>query len=322
MTVFLWQPIRKPAASRARAGVAAVAALLFALMFSSAASPTPPGRNGLIAFVTLDPGSGLSSGLAVVRPDGQGFRRLTRDERDYSPAWSPDGRWLAFVRDWQIYVVRANGTGLHRLTPPGRYAQPAWSPGGKYIATTRGVVRRPAAVYVMRADGTGQRRIYRAPEWFRIEGLSWSPDGTRIALGLSSDDRGGSIVVITRNGGSLRFVTDGRVEPDPDAQPGDWADDFVPDWSPDGTRIAFTRVVYICRVCDQDEVFSVNVDGSDARPVTTEWGSEHSNPSWSPDGTMIAVDTNQGLAIFSPAGQLLQGITRSGWSPAWQPVKR
>jgi hypothetical protein len=62
------------------------------------------------------------------------------------------------------------------------------------------------------------------------------------------------------------------VEPAPDAQPGDWADDFVPDWSPDGTRIAFTRVVYICGPCDQDEVFSVNVDGSDVRPVTTEWG--------------------------------------------------
>ena len=98
-------------------------------------------------------------------------------------------------------------------------------------------------------------------------------------------------MVIGRDGRSQRYVTDGRVEPAPDAQPGDWADDFVPDWSPDGTRIAFTRVVYICGPCDQDEVFSVNVDGSDVRPVTTEWGLRTLRP------VLVQLDAEQIAAI-------------------------
>jgi hypothetical protein len=91
-------------------------------------------------------------------------------------------------------------------------------------AVTRGVAA-PGRLYVMRADGHGTAEDF-APEAF-IEGLSWSPDGTRIALGPSSDDRGGSIVVIGRDGRSQRYVTDGRVELAPHAQPGDWADDRI-----------------------------------------------------------------------------------------------
>jgi len=50
----------------------------------------------------------------LVRRDGSGLRRLTR-RGGYSPAWSPDGRWIAFIRAGDLYVVRTTGGHLRRL---------------------------------------------------------------------------------------------------------------------------------------------------------------------------------------------------------------
>jgi hypothetical protein len=114
--------VRLVAAHRLRLRVVVVAALLIALACSSSASPTAPGRNGLIAFVThtYSAKSGHDdlpgNGLAVVRADGTGFRKLTRNRRDRSPAWSPSGRFLAFERAGNLYVIGVNGTGLRLLT--------------------------------------------------------------------------------------------------------------------------------------------------------------------------------------------------------------
>jgi Tol biopolymer transport system component len=50
----------------------------------------------------------------VIRRDGRGLRRLTR-RGGYAPAWSPDGRWIAFLRRGDIHVVRSSGGARRRL---------------------------------------------------------------------------------------------------------------------------------------------------------------------------------------------------------------
>jgi TolB protein len=296
------------------ASVAAlVAGLVAVLALPSAATPTPPGRDGLIAFVSRGP-QWEPRGLAVIRPDGGGFRHLTRNRYDSSPAWSPDGRRIAFVRTGAIYVMRSDGARVRKLTTPRIRGDrwPAWSPNGGEIAFTR----EGAAVFVMRADGTRQHPLYRRRGRI-VDRPSWSPDGRRIAFGVPPDDLsdGGSIVVIGRGGGKVHYVTNGRVEP-PDPELGDFADDHGPDWSPDGKRIAFTRVVWLCGQCDVEQVFSANVNGSGVVWVIHEEGYvESSSPSWSPDGTQI-VAASGGLWMFTAAGERVRRLSR-GSDPDW-----
>ena len=61
----------------------------------------------------------------LVRPNGTGLHRLIGI--GHQPAWSPDGRWIAFTTGSSLYKVRVNGTGLVRLTrDPRRDDAPDW----------------------------------------------------------------------------------------------------------------------------------------------------------------------------------------------------
>ena len=80
-----------------------------------------------------------------------------------APAWSPDGRKIAFTseRDGnsEVYVMNANGSGQRNLTRDPAYdADPTWSPDGRKIAF---VSNRDGSyqVYDMNADGSGQRGL-------------------------------------------------------------------------------------------------------------------------------------------------------------------
>jgi Tol biopolymer transport system component len=118
-------------------------------------------------------------------PTGAGKRWLTLTAWRI-PAWSPDGRRIAFesVRDGngEVYVINADGSGQRNLTrkPRDDFA-PAWSPGGRKIAFLSNrdgnsfVSKRDSnpEIYVMNTDGSGQRNLTRSPAdegWF-----AWSP---------------------------------------------------------------------------------------------------------------------------------------------------
>jgi Tol biopolymer transport system component len=118
----------------------------------------------------------------------------------------------------------------------------------------------------------------------------------------------------------MRYVTDGRDVPSQPVDPGGWAADSDPDWSPDGMRIAFTRVVWLCGSCDQEEIFSTNVNGSDVRWVTTDTSFASSRASWSPDGKRFVAETSSGIAILTSAGTPFRILNRLGTDPAWQPL--
>jgi hypothetical protein len=81
----------------------------------------------------------------TLRSDGRALRRLTgprsaRGQGSGDRAWSPDGEYIAFIRDYDLYVMRSNGRGLRRLIeapdldverPSSGWSQlgsPAWRP--------------------------------------------------------------------------------------------------------------------------------------------------------------------------------------------------
>jgi TolB protein len=128
---------------------------------------------GLVAFQRGYSDTG--SDIYVVRQDGSGLRRMTFRGGE-SPAWSPDGRRLAFSRGFDeiqhIYVLDLRSRRLKRLTDL-RGIEPTWSPDGRWIAFSADETRRRGGIYVVRARGGRARRIatqpflhsYSSPDW-------------------------------------------------------------------------------------------------------------------------------------------------------------
>lgn len=107
--------------------------------------------------------------------------RLTEGQTDWFPQFSPDGSQIAFHRWNDVHVMHLASREIRRLTTdPDNGMYPSWSPDGTQVAfmSWRG---GPTAVYIMNADGTGQRQVVKMSVGSAID-PRWSPDGRQIAF--------------------------------------------------------------------------------------------------------------------------------------------
>jgi Tol biopolymer transport system component len=237
---------------------------------------TPRTRIGVKANVDMDGGIDLSpdgneiafawdrSGAMEIYTApliGDRVIQLTEaDARSASPRWSPDGHWVAFLRDEgagrrSVWLVDRDGEHEHRLTKaPAAYRDPAWSPDGRRIA-----IAEDRAIHLIDAS-TGERtRI--------AEGAQprWSPDGTAVLF-----SRDGALVTVTPGGGGASELALGGVGRAGDAS-----------WSPDGSMLAFTLTAQ-----GKSEIaFAYVRDGAISRVErlgVTPF--QDSDPIWRPDG--------------------------------------
>jgi Tol biopolymer transport system component len=118
---------------------------------------------------------------------------------DFNPAWSPDGKTIAFDRTDPpgLWLMDADGSNPRRLETTSRACphayQPDWSPDGEWIVFARtcrrsveGKVKSLTEIWVVRPDGSDLRRLTNAA---RSRGANtapaWSPDGRRIVFDSS-----------------------------------------------------------------------------------------------------------------------------------------
>ncbi|MER8044428.1 protein kinase [Streptomyces sp. NPDC094032] len=202
-----------------------------------------------------------------------------------------------------------------RLLPDGTCdILPQWAPDRRSFAFTR-LASGGAAVWTANADGSGERRIT------AIAGgrVSWSPDGTRLAV-LREKDGVRQLFAVDVSDGSARQLTSGtRPVEDPawspdgsriavslETAPGDWqihlVDPSAPGgaprrvtrlphpamdavWSPDGRTFAYTAGTY--RSGTQGDIRLVGTDGTGDRPLVVT-GAHEMDPAWSADGRWLA----------------------------------
>jgi len=105
------------------------------------------------------------SKLVVIGANGRGKHALTSgSDPDVMPAWSPDGKRIAFVRkrqgNYDIWLVSADGKHQRRLTSdPGQDLNPSWSPDGRKLLFASQQGGGQFDIYVMNADGSSQKRL-------------------------------------------------------------------------------------------------------------------------------------------------------------------
>ncbi len=193
--------------------------------------------------------------VASVKADGSARATLVRGRGFHvSPAYSPDGQRIAFTSS---------------------RSQPRGFQGNELIYSE---------LYVMDDDGSHIRRLTFSAKQIDYE-PSWSPDGQRIVFSRGSSTTPPGEFLAPTDLWIIDLVSgqEHQVTNSPDAV------EINPQWSPDGSRIAFDG-----DVADpgNNDVYTVRTNGTQLRRLTTQPGWD-GNPSYSPDSRLIAFDSDR-----------------------------
>jgi len=247
------------------------------------------------------------------------LRQLTNNPKksSTSPAWSPDGRTLAFAADRddkrQIYVIDPRGGEARKLTSAeegiGGFA---WAPDGKSIAYTStdpksaadkdrektygdydviGEGYRMSHLWVLDVASRKARRLTSGP--FTVGQFSWSPDGSRIAFDHrinSANANGGSADI------SIVTVADGNVKHLVSQE----GPDTNPVWSPDGLKIAFESAMAKPFYFYANRAIAVIPAGGGAiEAISTAFDEDPSIVKWTEAGIFFAAQQKTASYLFS-----------------------
>jgi Tol biopolymer transport system component/DNA-binding winged helix-turn-helix (wHTH) protein len=261
------------------------------------------------------PSHETENGIWLISANGDNRRQLTQlgelDAGDTSPAVSPDGRHLAFIR------VRRNGANaIHAvalsssLTAAGRPFQItseawnmlglAWSADGRSLIFSSGPHNGIPRIQRVAFPPTA------SAERASPEVLPFGEQATAITI-----SRTGRIVYATqtRDTGLWKVpLLIGTSPPAPTPVASSTYDEHTPDYSPDGKRLAFTS-----NRSGAEEIWIANADGSNPMKMTSMNGPLCANPRWSPTGHAVLFSSrregSQDLYLLSPDTRRLDRIT-------------
>jgi sugar lactone lactonase YvrE len=248
--------------------------------------------NGRIAMHYAE---GERNGIGLVDADGGNL--VVLEGTPASLAWSPDGSRLALSlanpldpgSPPEIFVAGADGSERHRI---GQGSAFTWSPDGSRVA-----IAEPNRIILH--DPEDGQDIGRLPLPLTSVGeLTWSPNGSALALTATGPDDGRDVYVVASDTGKLTRLTQHGVNDSPA-------------WSPSGNRLVFNT---------PDGVVLSGADGADERKLSD---GRIAAP-WSPDGIFLLIARYGGLDLFDLRLQGSQTVAKDdeastvsggSWSP-------
>jgi dipeptidyl aminopeptidase/acylaminoacyl peptidase len=296
--------------------------------------------------------------LWIANADGSDRHLLTVESKSSSgESWSPDGKWIAFLSDrpaalhdspadkQQLWVMPANGGEAQQITKMEKGVEDYdWAPDSKHIAIkaeapeTKAMKDRKESFgdyHVMHADyemahlwlielpaqdaagrtaAPSDPKLLTAGDDLSVGGFSFSPDGKRIAFSAQRDPDlissfSADIYTVTVPEGTVKKIVD---TPGPDEDP---------QWSPDGSQIAFvtaagSKYFYYTN----SHIAVVSADGGTPRVLTNSFDEETGLAKWAPEGIYFSAQqkTKSGLFLLDPTSETVKQVALPGTEIAGQ----
>jgi len=272
--------------------------------------------NSEIAFVSTGTGN---KEIYIAEFDGYNPKQFTRTNNiTLSPAWSPDGQWLAYTAYPKnrpfLYIKHRYQKRGYEVGNKGLNITPAWVPGTGDTTSLENM--RLAATLSFTGDQeiyllTGKGKIIKrlTKSWGSDVSPTWSPDGKKFAF-VSNRSGNPQIYIKDIDSGRVdRLTFQGRYN-------------TQPSWSPKGDKLAYAGMQG-----SRNDIYVIGFNGRPPVALTHDAGNNES-PSWSPDGSMIVFSsTREGasrifvMTAFGTDQRRLLTLPGEQSNPQWSPNK-